>query len=83
MLHDSRKPLCAAMLMLLVLSVTGCAHNSPKLPEESLQLPPAPALSTPLPSVSYSITAAETIKSWREKQMGTRLMREPVPQPGR
>ena len=39
-------------------------------------LPPPPSLSTPLPSVSYSQTAAERIKSWRDRLMATPLMQE-------
>ena len=78
----SVKPLCAVILLLLILNLTGCAHNCPTPPAVSPQLPPVPSLSTPLPSVSYSLTAAEAIKNWREKQMATRLMSEPSPKPG-
>ena len=82
MLPVSVKTLCAAMWLLLALSLTACASKPPRLPDDSLQLPPPPSLSTPLPSTSYSLTAAEAIKNWREKQMATRLMSEPSPKPG-
>lgn len=78
----SVKPLCAVILLLLVLNLMGCAHNSQVVPAESLTLPPPPSLSTPLPPVSYSLTAAEAIKNWRAKLMGTRLMSEPSAKPG-
>ena len=67
----------AATLTVLVLNLTACASNCPTPPAASLQLPPPPSLSTPLPSVDYSLTAAEAIKNWRDRQMATRLMSEP------
>ena len=82
MMPVSVKPLCAVMLLLLSLSLTGCAHNCPTPPAASLTLPPPPSLSTPLPATSYSLTAAEDIKSWQKKLMATRLMSEPLSKPG-
>ena len=73
---------CAVIVTLLSLSLTGCAASCPTLPAESLTLPPPPSLSTPLPSISYSLTAAEAVKNWRAKLMGTRLMSEPSVKPG-
>ena len=82
-MKPANKPLSlCAMSALLVLSLTACASKPPRLPDDSLQLPPLPSLSTPLPSTSYSLTAAEAIKNWREKQMATRLMSEPSAKPG-
>lgn len=78
----SVKPLCAVILLLLILNLTGCAHNCPTPPAVSHQLPPVPSLSTPLPSVNYSLTAAEAIKNWGARQMATRLMSEPFVTPG-
>ncbi len=78
----SVKPLCAVILLLLILNLMGCAASSPTPRAVSPQLPPPPSLSTPLPPVSYSLTAAEAIKNWRAKQMATRLMSEPSPKPG-
>ena len=82
MLPVPAKLFYAAMLTLLALSLSACAHNSPTPPAASLTLPPPPSLSTPLPATSYSLTAAEAIKSWQEKLMATRLMREPSLKPG-
>ena len=69
------------LLLLPVALLTACAHNSPA-PNVSPVLPPPPSLSTPLPSVNYSLTAAEAIKNWRARQMATRLMSEPFVTPG-
>ena len=77
------KSLFAVIVTLLVLNLTACATKPQTPPAASLTLPPPPSLSTPLPSTSYSLTAAEAIKNWREKQMATRLMSEPAPKPGR
>ena len=68
---------CAPMLTALALSLTACASNPPMPPVESPRLPPPPSLSTPLPSVSYSLTAAGDIKAWRLQLMGTRVMSGP------
>lgn len=76
------KFLCAAPATLLSLSLMGCASNCPTPPADSLMLPAAPSESTPQPQVSYSLSAAEAIKTWREKQMGTRLMQQPAARPG-
>lgn len=82
MLHVYAKQICAAMLLALALSLMGCASNCPMPPAASPQLPPAPSLSTPLPQTSYSLTAAERIKGWRQKLMGTSMMSEPSSRPG-
>ena len=78
----SVKPLCAVMLLLLVINLMGCAASCPKLPAGSVQLPPPPSLSTPLPQVNYSLSAAESERTSRAKLMGTRLMFEPSAKPG-
>ena len=77
------KPFCAVTVTLLALSLTACASNCPTLPAESLQLPPPPSLSTPLPQVNYSLSAAESERHSRQRLMGTRLMSEPSPPLGR
>ena len=79
----SVKPLCAVILLLLILNLTGCAHNCPTPPAVSQQLPPVPSLSTPLPSVNYSLTAAEAIKNWASRLTATQMMSEPSLKPGR
>ncbi len=82
MLPAPVKSLCAVIVTLLVLSLMGCATNCPTLPAESLTLPPPPSLSTPLPSVNYSLSAAESERSSRQRLMGTRLMSAPSEKPG-
>ena len=73
----------AVIWTLLLVSLMGCASKSAAPPAASLQLPPPPSLSTPLPSVDYSLTAAEAIKNWRAKLTATRMMSESTATPGR
>lgn len=82
MKHAPVKLSCSVMLAALALSLTACATKPPTPAAELPALPPAPSLSTPLPSESYSLNAAEAIKNWRAKQMDTRLMRERYKAPG-
>ncbi|EJE53148.1 hypothetical protein PMI14_02222 [Acidovorax sp. CF316] len=82
MKHAPVKRLCSAMLPVLALSLTACASKPPPLPAALPALPPQPSLSTPLPPVSYSQTAAERIKSWRDRLTATQLMRGPSAMPG-
>lgn len=85
MTHAPVKRLCSAMLPALALSLTACASKPPTPPAAlpPIQLPPPPSLSTPLPPVSYSLTAAGRIKSWRDRLMATPLMQERSETPGR
>ena len=83
MLLPNAKLSLAVIWPLLLVSLTGCASNSATPPGASLQLPPPPSLSTPLPSVDYSLTAAEAIKNWRAKLTATRMMSESTATPGR
>lgn len=83
MKHEPVKPPFAATVTLLALSLTGCASSCPTQPAESLTLPPPPSLSTPLPLVNYSLSAAESERRSRQRLMATRLMSEPSPTPGR
>ena len=83
MLLPNAKRSCALMLILPAALLMGCASNSATPPGASLQLPPPPSLSTPLPSVDYSLTAAETIKSWQARLRATRMMSESTATPGR
>lgn len=78
------KPLCALLLLLLVLNLMGCASKPtpPPVAWRPLTLPPAPSLSTPLPQASYSLIAAELIRAWQERLMGTQLMSAPSLPPG-
>ena len=73
---------CAVIVTLLSLSLMGCASNCPKLPADSLTLPPPPSESTPQPQVTYSLSAAESERTTRAKLMGTRLMQPPAVQLG-
>lgn len=75
-------PHFVVMLPLLVASLTACASKPPTPPAESPRLPPPPSLSTPLPALSYSQTAADVIKSWRQRLMDTVLMSAPSSKPG-
>lgn len=70
------------MLLFCALSVTACAHNSPKPPAALPTLPPPPSLSTPLPSVDYSLTAARNIRAWQQTLQATQLMSAPTAKPG-
>lgn len=82
MKHAPVKLPCSVMLAALALSLTACASKPATQPVASPQLPPAPSLSTPIPSLSYSLTAAEVIKQWRLRLTDTVLMREPSAKPG-
>ena len=55
----------AGMLMVLVLPLSGC-HSLPIVPCETVKLPSPPALSQPLPSVTYS-------EQWRKLAEQSRL----------
>ena len=72
----------ALKLTICALSLTACGISPPKPPADSLQLPPPPSLSTPLPSETYSKTAAQRMQSWSQKLMATQVMSEPIGKPG-
>ena len=61
----------AVMLTALVLSSTGCATPSAPPVAVCPVNPPAPALSEPMPPVSYSLSAQERIKGWRKSLTGS------------
>ena len=82
MLPVTVKRFCALSLTTCTLLLTSCATKTPTVPADSLQLPPPPSLSTPLPSEPYSKTAAQLMQSWYQKLMGTQVMREPSEKPG-
>lgn len=60
----------APLLLALALSLTACAAPSPSL-RDNPQLPPAPALSEPIPPESYSQTVQRLLQTWREKLTAT------------
>jgi hypothetical protein len=61
----------AVMLTALVLSLTGCATTSAPPVAVCPANPPAPALSEPMPPVSYSLSAQELISAWRASLTAT------------
>lgn len=71
-MQSQRKTLLAPLLALLM-SLAGCAHNSPKppqvLPEVQRPAPPV-ELMEPEPA-NYSERAQETIRRWREMLTGS------------
>ena len=67
----------SATLMACAMSLMGCGATLPQCPTESAVLPVMPSISTPLPPVSYSISASEDIRKWREQLRGTQLMSKP------
>ena len=74
-LKNAHKPTRLALL-LPVLMLTACAHNSPVCPVESQPLPTAPSVSTPAPPQPYSESASQNIKRWQGLLMGTQMMRD-------
>lgn len=71
MLQRNAPRLPAMMLIALALSSTGCASNSVPPVADCPANPPAPALSQPMPAVSYSLSVQASFKAWREKLTGT------------
>lgn len=59
------------LLLMLALSVTGCATTSTPPPQDCPRFPTKPVLTEPLPSQPYSISAQELLKAWREKLTAT------------
>ena len=58
--------ICAALLLLLVLLLTACAHQLPQ-PCPQQQTTMQPALSEPIPSVSYLGQWRLLAEEWRKK----------------
>ncbi len=81
-MQQSEKPKLArlktsVMLMACAMSLMGCGATLPQSPTESATLPARPSISTPLPPVSYSISASEDIARWRAQLKATPLMSKP------
>ena len=55
------------LLLLLPVLLTGCGATLPTCEPVSQPLPAPPSISTQLPQVSYSLTAAESLQTWRQK----------------
>ncbi len=71
---------CVLTLLPLALSLHGCAQlpvQPPALPEAI----PKPALTQPLPSVSYSISVQQSLQSWEQRLTGTSRTSAPSLQP--
>lgn len=68
-----RLKLLLLLPLLLALSVTGCATNSPP-PTQPTVVPSPPAIGTPLPSVDYSISVRRLLEEWRKKLKDTQTM---------
>lgn len=66
----------AWMLLAAVLLLTGCGHL-PTPPCEPQPLPKMPALSEPLPSVSYSKQVQTNIESWEKRLIATPMTSRP------
>ena len=74
---------CARSLTCCVLLLTACATKPQMPPGDLPHLPPAPAVTTPLPSTPYTTTAAQRMATWQQKLQATQLMSEPSGTPGR
>ena len=61
-------------LLLLPVLLTGCGATLPPCAPASQPLPAPPSISTQLPQVSYSLTAAESLQTWRQRLTGTLQM---------
>ena len=55
------------LLLLLPVLLTGCGATLPTCEPVSQPLPAPPSISTQLPQASYSLTAAESLQTWRQK----------------
>ena len=67
--HAPKLP--AVMLTLLALSLIGCAAPSASPAVVCPANPPPPALSEPMPAVSYSLSAQQRIQTWRQSLTAT------------
>lgn len=63
-------------LLLPVLMLTACANNSPSPVCKCPVLPVPPSVTTPPPSVNYSVSASARIKAWQKKLQDTPLIQE-------
>ena len=55
------------LLLLLPVLLTGCGATLQPCAPTSQPLPAPPSISTQLPPVSYSLNAAESLQTWRQK----------------
>lgn len=64
------------LLVLLVVSLTACAHNSTKPESASRPAVALPSETTPQPSTPYSAAVQQLLKEWREMLTATPLTPE-------
>ena len=62
------------LLLLLPVLLTGCGATLPTCEPVSQPLPAPPSISTQLPQASYSLNAAESLQTWRQRLTGTLQM---------
>lgn len=62
--------LCALIVIVLILSLSGCASRSPVVCPEPV-MPLAPALSEPIPPESYSLVVQRLLSKWEAALIGT------------
>lgn len=77
-----RRPLLL-LLLLPLLSLTGCETPCPKPGAASPVLPSRPSVSTPAPSVTYTESARANSQKRRERLQATQLMSPSSSTPGR
>ena len=68
---------CVLMLLALAASLTGCGMFSKTTSAEPQVFPPRPALTEPLPLVTYSKSAQADIQAWQKKLTGTPVTSKP------
>ena len=68
--------LCVLMLAGLVMSAMGCA-SKPPIPCEVLPVMPLPALTEPLPSVSYSERLSQSLLRWQSVLTDIQMTQKP------
>ena len=71
------KPICALLLLPLLLSLTACGTISTPPVRSLVSYPEMPPLSEPLPLVPYSLSAQRDIKTWRNAVTGTQTISGP------
>ena len=62
------------LLLALAMSVTGCATTLPPPSNSCPVPPPAPALTEAPPSVDYSISVQQLLKTWRARLSAMQTM---------
>ncbi len=79
----TREALLRQELDLLRVASDGLRDQAADAARRLAASPPAPAVTTPLPSTPYTTTAAQRMATWQQKLQATQLMSEPSGTPGR